>query len=133
MLNNFFGLLADEPMEIADNFIKDRFDWFTFNRLALKAARKNPALLLWIWELAGAKDLLRWLGNYINFSRHTIVSIVLASWFPNLIRRQQPWLESRYPALWLRLLAIDYAIKIGKPPEKPQFPPITSTKTISDV
>ncbi|AFZ00523.1 NAD(P)/FAD-dependent oxidoreductase [Calothrix sp. PCC 6303] len=133
MLNNFFGLLADEPMEVADNFIKDRFDWFTFNRLALKAARKNPALLLWIWELAGTKDLLRWLGNYINFSRHTIVSIVLASWFPNWIYRNQSWLESRYPALWLRLLTISYAIKIGKPPEKREFPPLKSiTKTISE-
>jgi lycopene cyclase CruA len=134
MLNNFFGLLADEPMEIADNFIKDRFDWFTFNRLALKAARKNPALLLWIWELAGTKDLFRWLGNYINFTRHTIVSIVLASWFPDLIYRNQSWLESRYPALWLRLLTISYAIKIGKPPKKQQFSSVASTtKTISEV
>jgi lycopene cyclase CruA len=133
MLNNFFGLLADEPMEVADNFIKDRFDWFTFNRLALKAARKNPALLLWIWELAGTKDLFRWLGNYINFTRHTIVSIVLASWFPDLIHRNQSWLESRYPALWLRLLTISYAIKIGKPPAKQKFPLVTSpTKTISE-
>jgi lycopene cyclase CruA len=32
MLNTFFGLLADEPAEVADNFIKDRCDWFTFNR-----------------------------------------------------------------------------------------------------
>jgi lycopene cyclase CruA len=113
MLNNFFGLLADEPLEVADNFIKDRFDWLTFNRLALKAARNNPALLLWIWELAGYKDLLRWTGNYFDFSRHALVSALLNGWFPRFVRRIGPWLEPRYPALWLRLLAISYALTTG--------------------
>ncbi|WGV26481.1 flavin-dependent dehydrogenase [Halotia branconii] len=115
MLNTFFGLLADEPPEVADNFIKDRCDWFTFNRLALKAARKNPALLLWIWQLAGFKDLVRWVGNYFNFGIHTLVSTLLSTWFPRFLVRIKPWLEPRYPALWLRLLVIRYAIATGKP------------------
>lgn len=113
MLNNFFGLLADEPKEVADNFIKDRFDLATFNRLALKAARKNPALLPWIWELAGAKDLLRWTLNYLDFTRHTLLIALLSGWFPVMLRRIQPVLERNYPALWLRLSTIDYAIKAG--------------------
>ena len=62
MLNTFFGLLADEP-KTADTFIKDRTDWLTFNRLALKAALTNPSLILWIWEMAGSKDMTRWLGG----------------------------------------------------------------------
>jgi lycopene cyclase CruA len=115
MLNTFFGLLADEPPHVADNFIKDRCDWFTFNRLALKAARKNPALLLWIWELAGFKDLVRWLGNYFNFGFHSLASTLLSRWFPRFLLRSKPWLENRYPALWLRLLVISYAITTGKP------------------
>ncbi|WP_392534776.1 NAD(P)/FAD-dependent oxidoreductase [Nostoc sp. C117] len=115
MLNTFFGLLADEPQEVADNFIKDKCDWLTFNRLALKAARKNPALLLWIWELAGPKDLVRWLGSYFNFSRHALVSALLSPWFPQFLSRVGSWLEPRNPALWLRLLAINYAIATGKP------------------
>jgi len=115
MLNNFFGLLADEPEEVADNFIKDRFNLSTFNRLALKAANKNPALLLWIWQLAGAKDLLRWVGNYIDFTRHSIVSAVFGKWFGKLVTQMQPKLEPRFPALWLRLLAINYALNAGKP------------------
>jgi lycopene cyclase CruA len=113
MLNTFFGLLADEPQEVADNFIKDRCDWFTFNRLALKAARRNPALILWIWQLAGFKDLVRWLGNYFNFGLHSLVSALLSGWFPRLLVRSQPWLETRYPALWFRLLVIKYAITFG--------------------
>src|SRR4028119_1360734 len=68
MLNTFFGLLADEPPAVADTFIKDRFSWLTFNRLALKAAWRNPALLPWIWEMAGAKDIFRWLGSYFSFT-----------------------------------------------------------------
>ncbi|MBD2450022.1 flavin-dependent dehydrogenase [Nostoc sp. FACHB-152] len=115
MLNTFFGLLADEPPEVADNFIKDRCNWLTFNRLALKAARKNPALLLWIWELAGPRDLFRWVGNYLNFGRYALVRALLSSWFPRFLCRIKPWLEPRNPALWLQLLTIRYAITTGKP------------------
>jgi lycopene cyclase CruA len=115
MLNTFFGLLADEPLEVADTFIKDRFDFLTFNRLALKAAKKNPALLLWIWQLAGAKDLFRWLGNYMDFARHSIVSAVFGKWFEKLLCQIQPKLEPRFPAVWLKLLAMNYALSAGKP------------------
>ncbi|MEH2178837.1 NAD(P)/FAD-dependent oxidoreductase [Nostoc sp.] len=115
MLNTFFGLLADEPPEVADNFIKDRCDWLTFNRLALKAASKNPALLLWIWELAGPRDLVRWLGSYFNFGRHALVSALLSPWFGRFLNRVGFWLEPRNPGLWLWLLAINYAIATGKP------------------
>ncbi|MEH2127745.1 NAD(P)/FAD-dependent oxidoreductase [Nostoc sp.] len=120
MLNTFFGLLADEPPEVADNFIKDRCDWLTFNRLALKAARKNPALLLWIWELAGPRDLVRWLGSYFNFGRHALVSALLSPWFPHFLNRVGFWLEPRNPGLWLWLLAINYAIATGKPRSRSQ-------------
>ncbi len=113
MLNTFFGLLADEPPAVADHFIKDRVDWLTFNRLALKAATRNPALLPWIWELAGAKDIFRWLGSYLSFTRHALVSWLLRGWFPGVVQRLQPWVEKRYPALWLRLLAQSYAITAG--------------------
>lgn len=130
MLNTFFGLLADEPPEVADTFIKDRCDWLTFNRLALKAARKNPALLPWIWDLAGAKDILRWLGNYIYFGFHALFSFLLGSWFPGFLRRIQPWLETHYPALWLKLLAQSYALTvgIGRPHDIYQLPAQTQFK-----
>ncbi|MEH2035050.1 NAD(P)/FAD-dependent oxidoreductase [Nostoc sp.] len=120
MLNTFFGLLADEPPEVADNFIKDRCDWLTFNRLALKAARKNPALLLWIWELAGPRDLVRWLGSYFNFGRHALISALLSPWFSRFLNRVGSWLEPRNPGLWLWLLAINYAIATGKPRSRSQ-------------
>jgi lycopene cyclase CruA len=121
MLNTFFGLLADEPLAVADNFIKDRVSWLTFNRLALKAARRNPALIPWIWELAGAKDFFRWLGSYFSFTGNAIVSWLLRDWFPKLVRSCQPWLENRNPALWLRLLAQSYALTAGMGrPERPR-------------
>ena len=115
MLNNFFGLLADEPPKVADNFIKDKFSWSTFNRLALKAARRNPALLLWIWQMTGTQDVLRWSRNYINFTGHALVSVLLHGWFSQFLKRIEPWLEPRHPALWLRLLAINYAVCVDKP------------------
>ncbi|MBD2610479.1 flavin-dependent dehydrogenase [Nostoc punctiforme FACHB-252] len=129
MLNTFFGLLAEEPLEVADNFIKDRCDWFTFNRLALKAAKKNPALLLWIWQLAGSKDLVRWLGSYLTFSRHALISTLLSAWFPQFLNQVGSWLEKRNPALWLHLQAINYAIATGKPRSASEFAE-TSLKAI---
>lgn len=104
MLNTFFGILASEPPPIAEAFIKDRVDWFTFNRLALKAAWLNPALLLWIWQLAGIKDLTRWLGSYLDFTLSALFGWLFA-WLPNFTRACQPWLENRYPGWWFWLLA----------------------------
>ena len=120
MLNTFFGLLTDETPEVTDNFIKDRCDWFTFNRLALKAAMKNPALLLWIWQLAGWRDLLRWVGNYVSFARHAFISVILGIWLPQFLKWNQSWLENRFPGLWLQLLVINYAISTGRP----RLPPV---------
>lgn len=116
MLNTFFGLLANEPPEVADTFIKDRTSWGMFNRLAIKAAWQNPSLLLWIWELAGPRDLVRWLGSYFTFTWQAIVGGLLG-WLPALSRWIQPWLEPRYPSLWLGLLATSYDLTsgIGRP------------------
>ena len=111
MLNTFFGLLANEPPEVADTFIKDRTDWFTFTRLALIAARKNPALLLWIWQMAGSKDMVRWLGSYWSFNLDALRNLLLAGWFPGWLKQSQSWLEKQYPSLWLKLLSLNYQLR----------------------
>ncbi|MEG3439603.1 flavin-dependent dehydrogenase [Pannus brasiliensis CCIBt3594] len=111
MLNTFFGLLADEPPEVADTFIKDRTDWMTFSRLAIKAARKNPALLFWIWEMAGSRDLIRWLGSYADFSLDAVKNLLLSSWFPRWLKESRSWLERDYPRLWLKLLSFQYSLR----------------------
>ncbi|GAB4228821.1 MAG: hypothetical protein Kow0049_10090 [Stanieria sp.] len=111
MLNTFFGLLAAQPPEVADTFIKDRTDWFTFTRLALVAARQNPALLWWIWQMAGTPDLLRWLGSYWAFSFDAVKKLFLGNWFAGWLKKSQPWLEKQYPSLWLKLLSLNYQLK----------------------
>jgi lycopene cyclase CruA len=111
MLNTFFGLLADQPPEVADTFIKDRTSWWMFTRLALVAARKNPALLWWIWDMAGTKDLMRWLGAYGIFTLDAIKNLLLRGWFPVWLERQQ-WIERRYPAIWLKLLSWKYRLTV---------------------
>ena len=111
MLNTFFGLLADAEEDVADRFIKDRFDWWLFNRLALKAAVQNPMLLWWIWDSAGPWDLWRWMGSYVTFTLSSLVAWLLG-WLPAIARRIQPWLEQRAPGLWLRVLARCYAIDL---------------------
>lgn len=121
ILNTFFGLLAEEPPTVANTFIKDRTDWLMFNQLALKAAWKNPQLLLWILDLIDLGDLGRWLLSYLNFTFFALASW-LFGWLPNFARRIQPWLEPRLPAFWLWLLAVCYALTdgVGQPqPFKP--------------
>jgi lycopene cyclase CruA len=127
MLNTFFGLLANEPPEVADTFIKDRTSWGMFNRLALKAAMQNPLLLLWIWELAGPRDLFRWLGSYFTFTWQAIVGWLLG-WLPLFGRWIQPWLEPRYPSLWLGLLATSYDLTAGIGRQTPH-PGISSSQS----
>jgi lycopene cyclase CruA len=110
MLNTFFGILAGETPEIADGFVKDRFGWLPFNRMAIKAAFTNPALLYWIWDLVGPMDMLRWLQSYWGFTIAAFVNALLKSWFPAFVRRLQPYLEPRYPRVWLWLLALSYSV-----------------------
>lgn len=135
MLNNFFGLLANEEPEVADIFIKDRTDWLTFNRLALKAAWQNPALLLWIWQMAGTKDLLRWLISYFNFTIAALINFCFGSWVPGLAWRWQSSIESQNPRQWLRLLSWVYTLRGGGQNTKARWKipmPVKATKTTED-
>jgi lycopene cyclase CruA len=120
MLNTFFSILASESPEVAERFIKDRAGWMPFNRMAMKAAWQNPALLIWIWELAGAPDLIRWVVSYLNFTIFALLSWAFR-WLPGFARRLQPWLEPRHPGLWLWLLAQSYALTYGTGQPKPEF------------
>ncbi len=112
MLNTFFGMLADAPPGVADIFIKDRTTWTLFTRLALKAARTNPRLLLWIWDMAGTQDLLRWLWVYFDFSRDAFYKTLFKFWLPQGLQNARPWLEKKAPALWLRLLSFRYRLSL---------------------
>ncbi len=128
MLNTFFGILASEPPEVADRFIKDQAGWMPFNRMAIRAALQNPALLVWIWQLAGAKDFLRWIGSYITFTIYAFLGWAF-QWFPALTHALQPLLESTVPSLYFWMLAQSYALlynmgrgKLLFSPEKPEKP-----------
>ncbi len=116
ILNTFFGLLAESPPEVAETFIKDRADWWIFTKLALKAARINPYLLLWILDFVNFQETLLWTISYINFSLFSLISWLLG-WFPSFARWIQPWLEPRYPSLWFWILANSYALtyNVGQP------------------
>ncbi|MEG3878420.1 flavin-dependent dehydrogenase [Microcoleus sp. herbarium7] len=113
ILNTFFGILAAEELAVAETFIKDRIDWLTFNRLAIEAAGKNPSLLLWILDFVSFRDIWRWLGSYLSFTLLALASLLFGGWLPSFARRVQPWLEPRYPGVWLWLLASSYALTYG--------------------
>jgi lycopene cyclase CruA len=110
MLNTFFGVLAEQPEPVADRFIKDKLTWWMFNRLAIIAAIKNPLLVVWIWEMAGTKDMLRWLLSYFAFTRASLVQTLAGQWLPQWLRSTQTWLEPQNPRLWLKLLIWSYGV-----------------------
>ncbi|MDB9528291.1 flavin-dependent dehydrogenase [Oscillatoria sp. CS-180] len=130
MLNTFFGILESETPDVAERFIKDKASWSEFNRMALTAASKNPALLSWIWELAGTKDLIRWVGSYLNYTLQTFL-LWLFGWFPNWLNQNQAWLERNNPALFFWMLAQSHQLTygMGRPPSiqrvkiEPKLPP----------
>ncbi|NEQ33694.1 MAG: flavin-dependent dehydrogenase [Leptolyngbya sp. SIO4C5] len=116
MLNTFFGVLGQESPETANRFIKDRFTWLEFNRMALRAAWHNPALLKWIWQLAGPQDLGRWLGSYLNFTFSTFWSWFF-SWLPWVMQGSEAWLERLSPAIafWLKARSYEITYGMGRP------------------
>lgn len=124
MLNTFFWVLGSESPQVADDFIKDRAGWIPFNRMALKAAVKNSALLLWIWEMAGLQNLLRWVGSYLTFTIMAVMSW-LFGWLPDLARWAQSWLEPRNPKLWFWLLTQSYVLTYGVGNPRADFVKIT--------
>ncbi|MGP1374884.1 MAG: flavin-dependent dehydrogenase [Almyronema sp.] len=134
MLNTFFGVLGQESPETANRFIKDRFTWLEFNRMALKAASRNPALLQWIWQLAGPQDLWRWLGSYFNFTFSTFWSWFF-SWLPFVVQWSEPWLATLSPAIafWLKARCYEITYGMGRPLPTQQImnpiePPPATTK-----
>ncbi|MEN9206536.1 MAG: hypothetical protein Q6K70_12080 [Thermostichales cyanobacterium DRC_bins_46] len=117
ILNSFFEILAQEPPEVADAFIKDRAGWWDFNRMAVRAAWKNPRILLWIWEAVGWEGFRRWIPDYGRYSLLAILALLLESWLPAWVQHLRPTLEPRWPGLWLRLQAWCYthSYSAGRP------------------
>jgi lycopene cyclase CruA len=117
MLNTFFGILGQQDPVVAERFIKDRASWGEFNRMALSAASQNPALLQWIWEMAGTRDMLRWVGTYLNYTLQTFLSWFL-SWLPTWLAGSRRWLEAVSPSLCFSLLALSQHLTygMGRPP-----------------
>ncbi|NJL53512.1 MAG: hypothetical protein HC930_17515, partial [Hydrococcus sp. SU_1_0] len=35
----------------------------------------------------------------------------MARWFPGLLKQSQPWLEKQNPALWLKLMSLNYQLR----------------------
>ena len=68
-------------------------------------------MLLWIVEMAGIKDMLRWEGIYLSFTFDAIVRLIFMGWFPSLLDKIKPCLEKNNPALWLKLLSFKYQMK----------------------
>jgi len=110
ILSTFFGIMSDESAEVVDNFIKDRAGWIPFNRMALRAARKNILLLVWIWELTGWEYALRWLPSYLEFTTHSFLAGMLGGWVPKLLQRSQKLIEQANPRLWYQLLTWSYSL-----------------------
>ncbi|WP_287129069.1 NAD(P)/FAD-dependent oxidoreductase [Candidatus Cyanaurora vandensis] len=113
ILSTFFGIMSEESPQVIDDFIKDRAGWLPFNRMALRAARKNIQLLGWIWQLTGWSYAVRWLPSYVEFTLHSLVAALLGGWVPRLLRQCQSVIEPAQPRLWHQLLTWSYGLSYG--------------------
>ncbi len=127
ILNCFFGVLAAEPPEVADNFIKDRAGWWDFTRMALKSARRNPQLLAWIWRVVGFKGFIQWTPTYVAYTTSALIAYCCRGWVPSGLRAAQSWLEPRFPRLWHRLLTWSYNLTYGHGQPRLEFKLATMT------
>jgi lycopene cyclase CruA len=66
---------------------------------------------LWIWQMAGTKDLLRWLLSYFSFTIAALVNFVFGGWAPALVGSWRGTIEPRWPGLWLWLLSWTYTLR----------------------
>lgn len=110
ILNTFFAVLAESKPEVSDRFIKDRVDWLTFNDLALRAAYKNPLLVVWIWQMVGTRDILRWLRSYWEFTWAAFLNWLFRPWLPALVQNLPTWFRKRFTRSWWRLLCWSYEL-----------------------
>lgn len=139
-LNTFFGVLADQPPEVADDFIKDRAGWLPFNRMALQAARRNPSMLAWVWQVVGAEGFLQWFPTYLAYTGAALQSFLFGFWVPPIVQRSETAIASRWPRLWHRLQAWSYQLTygVGKPRSPELIPNLAelaiaeSTRAVAD-
>lgn len=120
-LNSFFGILETEPPEVADDFIKDRATWTDFSRMALKAAWKEPRILLWTWQAVGFAGFLHWIPTYLGYTFSAFLSYLLNPWLKVIHHHLRSYLESFAPRLWHRILAWTYTLTYGNGLTKLQF------------
>ena len=131
-LNTFFGVLATEPAELIDDFIKDRGSWPFMNRTTLLAGWRNPRIPWWIVQAIGWKGLLAWVPTYLAFTFAALMSFLFGGWVPDLLQHWRPAIAGRWPRLWFHLLAWSYRLTYGMGSPKLQFwlPPVSAiTKT----
>jgi lycopene cyclase CruA len=110
ILNTFFGTLAESAPSVSDRFIKDRIDWWMFNKLALQAAVKNPALIQWIWEMAGSGEMVKWLGSYGEFTSYSVQKAMFGKVLPQILEKLGKNLAQWSPASYLRMLSYAYSL-----------------------
>lgn len=133
ILNSFFGILAAEPPEVADAFIKDRAGWWDFTRMALRTARQNPRLLVWIWQVVGFAGFRAWFPHYLRYTGAALISFLCWSWVPGWIRSWQSRLEGWNPRLWHTLLSWSYSLTYGHGHPQIEFRiPVTSRSSSPD-
>ncbi|GAA5526805.1 hypothetical protein [Herpetosiphon gulosus] len=91
--NVFAHVLNRLGYDLARRFFQDQMTWQDYNRVVLGTLAYYPKIMQVAWQVLGWRDWLRWIGDWLRFSRAALIA---------QFGQQLPaWLVGRLPKPWL--------------------------------
>ncbi len=91
--NVFAHVLNRLGYELAQRFFQDQMTWNDYNRVVLGTLAYYPQIMQVAWRVLGWRDWLRWIGDWLRFSRSALIS--------KLGQQLPAWMIARLPKPWL--------------------------------
>ncbi|WP_110518973.1 NAD(P)/FAD-dependent oxidoreductase [Herpetosiphon llansteffanensis] len=91
--NVFAHVLNDLGYELARRFFQDQMTWQDYNRVVLGTLAYYPNIMQVAWQVLGWRDWLRWIADWLRFSRAALIA--------NVGQHLPAWLIARLPKPWL--------------------------------
>ncbi|WP_054536468.1 NAD(P)/FAD-dependent oxidoreductase [Herpetosiphon geysericola] len=91
--NVFAHVLNRLGYDLARRFFQDQMTWQDYNRVVLGTLAYYPQIMQVAWQVLGWRDWLRWIGDWLRFSRAALIA--------NVGQHVPAWLIARLPKPWL--------------------------------
>ena len=111
-LQNVFGRVMNEVgYPVARRFFQDQMTWSDYRAIIMGTLHSYPAIIPTTLRVLGWRDCLRWLLDWLRFSRTALAATLLRPILPGLIQRagrHHPRLALRWRAAWAEWQAMGW-------------------------